>query len=298
MKNPTKPSRFEDKTAVDQLLDVMAMLRDPKFGCPWDLQQSTKSLIAFTLEEVYEVVEAIDSEDIVEIEEELGDLLFQVVFYAQIAKEQKQFDFDAVAIAITDKLIRRHPHVFPEGKIENFGREVNISTDQVAQNWESIKKHERELKRQKKLAATHLGTSTCEQLNTLESLFDSVPVHMPALQRAEKLQSKAAREGFDWLTIAPVVAKLKEEIAEFELALEQGDSAAITDELGDVLFSAVNIARHAGVDAEASLRSSNNKFMNRVKWVELTLAAKNTSISQATSQELDQLWALAKGAGL
>ncbi len=298
MKNPTKPSSFEDKTALDQLLDVMAMLRDPNFGCPWDLQQSTKSLIAYTLEEVYEVVEAIDSEDIVEIEEELGDLLFQVVFYAQIAKEQNQFDFEGVAKAITDKLIRRHPHVFPEGKIENFGRQTNISTDQVAQNWESIKQRERELKREKKLALTPLEPNTCEQLKSSASLFDSVPVHMPALQRAEKLQTKAAREGFDWQAIAPVVAKLKEEIAEFELALELGDNDAITDELGDVLFSAVNIARHAGVDAEASLRSSNNKFINRVKWVESTLATRNASISQATSQELDQLWALAKDAGL
>jgi ATP diphosphatase len=298
MKSQTEGSNFEDKAAIDQLLEVMSMLRDPKFGCPWDLEQDTKSLIAFTLEEVYEVVDAIESEDNVEIEEELGDLLFQVVFYAQIAKEQRQFDFHGVAKAITDKLIRRHPHVFPEGRAENFGQKVNISTDQVAQNWESIKKRERELKLKKKLAAESPIGPPAEAQNTQSSVLDSVPLHMPAIQRAERLQIKAAREGFDWQEIAPVIAKLKEEIAEFELALEQGDNAAVVDELGDVLFSVVNVARHAGVDAEASLRASNKKFVSRYKWLESKLAANNSSISQTSSQELDRLWGLAKNAGL
>ena len=291
-------TNFENKTAIDQLLDVMSMLRDPTFGCPWDLEQSTKSLIAYTLEEVYEVVEAIEKEYIVEIEEELGDLLFQVVFYAQIAQEQRQFDFQSVAKVITEKLIRRHPHVFPEGRAENFGKKVDISTEQVAENWESIKKQERKLKIEKKLAANPEKKSKNDGLHQVPCALDSVPLQMPAIQRAEKLQVKAAREGFDWTEIAPVIANLKDEIAEFERALEHGDERAIADELGDVLFSAVNVARHAGVDAEASLRASNNKFTNRYRWIESQLASKNTSVAQTSSQELEQLWVLAKSTGL
>lgn len=298
MKNQAKDVSFQDKSAIEQLLDVMSMLRDPNYGCPWDLEQNTKSLLAFTLEEVYEVVEAIENEDIVEIEEELGDLLFQVVFYAQIAKEQTQFDFHGVAKTITDKLIRRHPHVFPEGRAENFGKKINISTDQVAQNWEEIKKQEKELKRQKKLAANPLNESLVPDSKHGSSVLDSVPVQMPAVQRAEKLQAKAAREGFDWQEITPVIAKLKEEIAEFELALQEGDDQAIINELGDVLFSAVNVARHAGVDAESSLRLSNKKFENRYKWVEAKLAQRSASIAQTSSQELEELWSSAKKSGL
>ncbi len=292
-----KVSSFENKSAIDQLLDVMSMLRDPSLGCPWDLEQSTKSLVAYTLEEVYEVVDAIEKEDFVEVEEELGDLLFQVVFYAQIAKEQSQFDFQSVARVITEKLIRRHPHVFPKGKVENFGQKVDISSDQVAENWESIKKQERKLKLEKKLAANP-DVKTKEESHQASCTLDSVPLHMPAIQRAEKLQVKAAREGFDWTEIAPVIANLKCEIAEFERAVEQGDKEAIIEELGDVLFSAVNVARHAGVDAEASLRASNNKFVNRYRWIEAQLASKNTSVARTSSQELEQLWVLAKSTGL
>jgi ATP diphosphatase len=298
MKSPTKGSALDDKTAMEQLLDVMSMLRDPTYGCPWDLEQDTKSLIAYTLEEVYEVVDAIESEDTVEIEEELGDLLFQVVFYAQIAKEQSQFDFQGVVKAITDKLIRRHPHVFPRGEVKNFGQKVDISTDQVAQNWESIKKQEKAVKLEKKLGFKPADAPLLEEQKTQSSVLDSVPLHMPAIQRAEKLQVKAAREGFDWQEITPVIAKLKEEIAEFELALVEGDDAAVVNELGDVLFSAVNVARHAGIDAEASLRSSNKKFVSRYKWVESKLEANNSSVSETSSQELDRLWGLAKNAGL
>ncbi len=282
----------DEKSAIEQLIAVMAMLRHPTYGCPWDLEQDLNSLVAYTLEEVYEVVEAIESGDLIEIEEELGDLLFQVVFYAQIASEDKNFNFDSVAKTITEKLIRRHPHVFPGGLLENFGQKIEIDTEQVALNWEVIKKREKELKQQKK---GHGPQNP--QLPLAASVLDAVPLPMPALQRAEQLQRKAAQQGFDWQEITPVIAKLKEEIAELEQAIEIGSEEAIKDELGDVLFSAVNVARHASIDPESSLRSANNKFTRRFKWVESTLSAKNGSIRQATSEELDQLWTLAKNTG-
>ena len=277
---------FEHKTAIEQLVTLMKMLRNEHFGCPWDLEQSIESLVPFTLEEVYEVVDAIEKRDMVELEEELGDLLFQVVFYAQIAQEEGLFNFDDVAKAITNKLVRRHPHVFPKGDVKSFGIKLKISSDQVVVNWEAIKKAEKE----EKLAKKSIESEVIE--------MDGVPRAMPALERSRKIQKRAANVGFDWQEISPVVSKLKEEIEELEEAIGKGNSAAVEAELGDVLFSAVNIARHTDVDPESALRKTNSRFENRFKWIEQKLQSDGKSVTEMNLQQLDQLWEESKFNGL
>ena len=281
---------FEHKTAIEQLVALMKMLRNEDFGCPWDLEQSIESLVPFTLEEVYEVVDAIEKRDMVELEEELGDLLFQVVFYAQIAQEEGLFNFDDVANAITNKLVRRHPHVFPKGEVKSFGINLEISSDQVVVNWEAIKKAEKE----EKLARKSIESEAIE----IKSVLDGVPRAMPALERSRQIQKRAAIVGFDWQEISPAVSKLKEEIEELEEAIGRGNSAAVEAELGDVLFSAVNIARHADVDPESALRKANSRFENRFKWIEQKLQSDGKSISEMNLQQLDQLWEESKLNGL
>ena len=283
-------SDFDQQSAIGKLTSVMAMLRDGEFGCPWDLEQSIRSLVPHTLEEVYEVVDAIEREDMIELEDELGDLLFQVVFYAQLAAEQGAFSFDDVAAAITRKLIRRHPHVFPDGDVSRFGRKPDITSAQVVVNWEAIKQQEREEKRARRGG----GVET----EAAESVLDAVPRALPALNRAGKLQSRAARHGFDWQDIAPVIDKLKEEIAEFESAVAAGDNAGAESELGDILFATVNLARHSGVEPEVALRGANQRFETRFRWIEAALSGRGRTLGEATLDELDQLWEQAKAAGL
>jgi len=282
-------SDFDNMTAIDRLIVIMTMLRDKQHGCPWDLEQSIKSLLPYTLEEVYEVADAIENNDLVELEDELGDLLFQVIFYAQIAKEQGAFDFQDIAAAISSKLLRRHPHVFPDGDMKKFGIPQNISADQVVVNWEAIKEVEREEKRKKG------GKKASQQL---ESLLDDVPRALPAMERARKLQKRAAQVGFDWAGIGPVLEKLKEEVQEFEEALAGGDAERMSDELGDVLFAAVNLARHSKIEPEVALRSANRRFEPRFKWIEVALTAKGRSLKEASLEELDMLWDEAKASGL
>ena len=290
-------SEFTAKTAIENLLTLMTMLRDKDFGCPWDLQQTIASLVPYTLEEVYEVVDAIEKQDMLELEDELGDLLFQVVFYTQIAAEEGLFDFDDVANAITRKLIRRHPHVFPKGKQTNFGNKADISSDQVVVNWEAIKQQERQEKqRTRQTNQSHSGDS--ESSEASNSILDDVPRALPALERARKLQKRAARVGFDWPEIEPVIAKLKEEVAELESALREGDQQQISNELGDVLFAAVNLARHASVEPELALRSANQRFEDRFKWIESTLSSRGKTLSETNLEELDLLWDQAKQKGL
>lgn len=297
-----KQADFDKKTSIEQLIDVMKMLRNPEYGCPWDLEQTIRSLVPFTLEEVYEVVDAIELGDIVELEEELGDLLFQVVFYSQIAKEEDNFDFNGVASAITQKLLRRHPHVFPGGRVEGFGTKIAIATDEVAANWERIKRQERIDKAARKgmghethtLASAMASSSVAD----FESVLDTVPSAMPAVMRALKLQEKAAGQGFDWNELKPVLAKLREEIAEFEEAVEQNDIDAINNELGDILFTTVNIARHVNVEPETALRSANQKFSARFRWIETELSNAGSKVSELSAQELDKLWEKAKHNGL
>ena len=276
-------------TAIDRLMAIMTMLRDKNHGCPWDLEQTIKSLLPYTLEEVYEVADAIENNDLVELEDELGDLLFQVIFYAQIAKEQGAFDFQDIAKAISDKLIRRHPHVFPEGDIQQFGIPQDISAQQVVVNWEAIKELEREEKRKKG------GKQSAQEF---QSILDDVPRALPAMERARKLQKRAAKVGFDWTEMAPVLKKLKEEVAEFEEALASGNLKRVSDELGDVLFATINLARHSNIDPEVALRSTNRRFETRFKWIEEALSVQNKAFKDVNLDELDALWDQAKKTGL
>ena len=293
MSDPESSEFAADANAIKKLLQVMAMLRDAEHGCPWDLEQTIYSLIPYTIEEVYEVVDAIERKNMVDLEDELGDLLFQVVFYSQLTRETDTFSFADVAETVTEKLIRRHPHVFSTGAIESFGESVNLSPDQVVTNWEKIKGQEREIKRAKQQAAG----SDVGQTEPL-SILDEVPRALPALERARKLQKKAARAGFDWTEIEPVIAKLREELDEFEQALSEGDSDRAASELGDVFFSAVNLARHQKTEPETVLRQANLKFEDRFRWVEARLSAESRSLESCSLEELDALWAEAKTQGL
>ena len=277
--------------AIERLLRIMSMLRDPDFGCPWDLEQSMESLVPFTIEEVYEVVDAIERGDMVDLEDELGDLLFQVVFYAQLAGESGYFRFAQVAEAISDKLIRRHPHVFPHGKLESFASKPDISADQVVVNWDAIKEQEKAEKRAKRGD----DTAAVEQAS---SALDDVPRALPSLERSRKLQKRAARLGFDWSDVQPVIAKLKEEIEEYEEAVATDDKGALQHELGDILFAAVNLARHTGVEPEIALRDANQRFENRFRWIEQELSSRGTTIEDATLETIDELWDQAKATGL
>ena len=281
-----KNDMFEKEPGIKKLLSLMSMLRDKNFGCPWDLEQTIPSLTPYTIEEVYEVIDAIDKNDMDELVDELGDLLFQVVFYSQIASEDKIFDFNDVANAISNKLIRRHPHVFPKGRVENFGDNSGISSEQVVINWDSIKKAEKNNK------------SGSHGKNVETSLLDDVPRALPALERSKKLQEHAAKAGFDWLSLLPVIAKLKEEIAELEEAVAINDNEKVSAELGDLFFTAVNIARHLQVDPETALRSVNARFENRFKWIETALAEQGRMIEETKLSELDELWSQAKLQGL
>ena len=287
--NTGNNSGLEALTAIDRLIAIMTMLRDKQHGCPWDLEQTIKSLLPYTLEEVYEVADAIENNDLVELEDELGDLLFQVIFYAQIAKEQGAFDFQDIATAITDKLIRRHPHVFPGGDVEQFGISQEIDAQQVVVNWEAIKEIEREEKRKK---------GGKQAVQGVESILDDVPRALPAMERARKLQKRAAQVGFDWAEVAPVLEKLKEEVVEFEEALASGDLERMSDELGDVLFATINLARHSKIEPEVALRSTNRRFETRFKWIEAALYKQGTVFKDAKLEELDALWGQAKKTGL
>ena len=279
-------AEFKEKSAIKKLLLIMSMLRDQNFGCPWDLEQNISSLASHTLEEVYEVIDAIEKNDMESLVDELGDLLFQIVFYAQIANERRVFDFNDVANSINNKLIRRHPHVFPEGKIENFGVKGTITSKEVAFNWELIKKSEKRVKAEE------------ESSRIEESLLNDVPLASPALERSKKLQKRAATAGFDWPNLPPVIAKLKEEIAELEGALSDGSHEQIKSEVGDVLFSAVNVARHLKVDPEMALRFANARFEKRFRWIENKLRGQDKLVEEIKLSELNKLWDQAKLSGL
>ncbi len=276
-------------SAIEKLIVIMTMLRDKQHGCPWDLEQTISTLLPYTLEEVYEVADAIENKDLAELEDELGDLLFQIIFYAQIASEQGSFDFQDIATAISNKLLRRHPHVFPNGDISQFGIQQDISAEQVVVNWEAIKLAEREEKRQK--------SANKDSLDAV-SLLDDVPRALPAIERARRLQKRAAQAGFDWIEINSVLNKLREEILEFEEALAVADTEKISEELGDVLFTAVNLARHSNVEPEVALRSANRRFENRFKWIETTLGSEGKVLQDVSLEELDALWNKAKAKGL
>jgi nucleoside triphosphate diphosphatase len=253
--------------AIERLLEIMARLRDPARGCPWDLQQDFRSIAPHTLEEAYEVADAIEQGDLARLRDELGDLLFQVAFHAQLASERSAFAFDDVVDAICDKLTRRHPHVFGDAVIAD-------AAEQTAA-WERMKREER--------AARGDGSALAD-----------VPMALPALTRARKLGARAAQAGFDWPDAAGPRAKVDEELAELDAARNSSDPAAREAELGDLLFSVVNLARHFEVDPESALRRANERFARRYRHVERELDRLGQRPGSATPELLDRLWASAK----
>lgn len=264
---------------LDDLLHLMARLRDPQHGCPWDLKQSYATIVPYTLEEAYEVADAIERGDFEHLREELGDLLFQVVYYAQLAREEGRFEFDAVVDGITRKLIRRHPHVFPGGDLYGTPAPAELAEAAVKQRWEELKAEERAAK-----AAEPVQLS----------LLDDVPHALPALSRANKLQKRASQVGFDWADALPVVDKVREELDEVLEAMAGGDTAAQAEEVGDLLFVVVNLARKLKVDPETALRGANAKFERRFRYIETALRDQGRSLEGTSLEEMDELWGAAK----
>jgi ATP diphosphatase len=264
---------------LDDLLHLMARLRDPQHGCPWDLQQDFASIVPHTLEEAYEVADAIEQGDFAHLPGELGDLLFQVVYYSQLGREQALFDFAQVVHGITAKLIRRHPHVFPDGDLYGSPDVPRLGEAAIKQRWEQIKAEERAER-----------AAEPQQL----SLLDDVPQALPALNRAGKLQKRAAQVGFDWPDALPVVDKVREELDEVLEAMASGDAAAQGEELGDLLFAVCNLARHLKVDPEQALRAANHKFERRFRHIEQALRDAQQDFAACSLEQLDALWGEAK----
>ena len=265
-----KPSRD-----IARLLEIMAALRTPGTGCPWDLEQSFSTIAPYTLEEAYEVADAIARGDLADLRDELGDLLLQVVFHTRMAQEQGAFDFGGVVEAITEKLIRRHPHVFGDAR--------NLSPKQVEGLWDRIKAEE---KAERAVREGRAGEET--------GALAGVPVAMTALTRALKLQDKAGKVGFDWNDPLAVLSKIREECDEIEVEIVSGDRAKAAAEAGDLLFAVVNLARHLDANPEAALRAANQKFMRRFSSIERALAAQGKRPQDATLAEMGSLWDEAK----
>ena len=261
------------KEPLQRLLAVMAWLRDRQHGCPWDIDQTFRTIAPYTIEEAYEVADAIERDDMPALKEELGDLLLQVVYHSQIASEAQAFGFDDVAAAIADKMVDRHPHVFGDMDIK--------TADAQTLSWEARKAAERAAK------GSSEGTP---------GALDGVALALPALMRAEKIQKRAARVGFDWATIGPVIDKIEEELRELRVELEAGkvEQAKVADELGDVLFAIANLARHCKVDPEVALRATNDKFEKRFRHIERRLAETGRKPADASLEEMETLWQEAK----
>jgi len=263
---------------LQPLLKIMEQLRDPENGCPWDRKQTFDSIVAHTIEEAYEVADAIEQKDFEELKGELGDLLFQVVFYAQMAKEQGLFEFNDIIEAISEKLIRRHPHVFAKAEFAN--------EDAIHANWEAEKEKER--------AAKALSE------NKSDSVLDNIPLSLPALNRAYKIQKRCANVGFDWDSLPPVIDKIHEEIDEVLVEVKRDDLSEaqkqdrIEEELGDLLFANINLVRHLKCNPEQVLRKANNKFEKRFRLVELAVLKQGKKMSDCSLTELDSIWDLVK----
>ena len=253
---------------MPRLIEIMRALRDPIHGCPWDIEQDFASIAPYTIEEAYEVADAIERRAWDELKSELGDLLLQSVYHTQMASEAGLFDFDDVVNAISDKMVHRHPHVFGDESRDK-------SAEQQTHDWEKIKAAERAAKDR-------------------AGVLDDVAIGLPALMRAQKLQKRAARVGFDWPDISMVVDKIVEESRELAEAQGSGDHGHMTEEFGDLLFVIVNLGRHLNIDAEEALRAANSKFTRRFKYIEEQLAAKNSSPAQSDLEEMDALWNAAK----
>lgn len=269
-----KPSR-----EITRLLDIMAALRTPVTGCPWDIEQDFKSIAPYTLEEAFEVIDAIERNDIDDLREELGDLLLQVVFHARMAEEMKAFDFGDVVQAITHKMIRRHPHVFGDENARGAGMAKGM--------WDKIKAEEKAERRERRAAL---------QLEIAEpsGFLDDIPQGFPSLMRALKLQQKAAKVGFDWSEALPILDKIEEEIAELRHEISIGDQQKTEEEYGDLLFAMVNLGRHLKLEPESALRGTNEKFRTRFHYIERKLTERQQSLEDATLDEMEALWSEAK----
>jgi ATP diphosphatase len=273
---PVTPSRD-----IARLIEIMAALRTPGTGCPWDLAQNFATIAPYSIEEAYEVADAIERGDFDDLKDELGDLLLQVVFHARMAEEENRFTFGDVVYAITSKLVRRHPHV--------FGDAGNLDTKTVNAQWDQIKAQEKAERAARRAAGRERSTG-----ERSTGALAGVPVGLPALTRALKLQDKAGKVGFDWNDPLAVLAKIREETEEIAAELASGKTDAARAEVGDLLFAAVNLARHLGADPEAMLRTSNAKFERRFGYIEETLAAAGKTPAQSTLAEMDELWNEAK----
>ena len=266
---------------MDDLLTLMQVLRDQEQGCPWDLQQNWDSIVPHTLEEAYEVADAIERRAFDELPGELGDLLFQVVYYAQFGAEEQRFDFADIVDTLTAKMLRRHPHVFPEGTLASRRppgvSAEEVQTQQVNSRWESLKAEER-----------------AERAVNAPSVLDDVPRTLPALSRAAKLSKRAARVGFDWPDARGVIAKIREELAEVEEALAAGDQQHAQEEVGDLLFAVTNLARTLNAAPEQCLRATNAKFERRFRFVERELSAAQRPLAEASLDEMESHWQAAK----
>ena len=267
---------------VQRLLQIMVELRDTESGCPWDVKQTMETLTRYTIEEAYEVADAIAQGDMEDIKDELGDLLFQVVFYAQIAAEKDEFTFDDVAQSISEKLVRRHPHVFAKHSSSNNSP---LNENELNAQWEAIKAEEKRIKQQ----ASEIPSNT--------SILDSVPKGMPALMYAQKLQKACAKVGFDWPDAAPVIDKVREEVEEIQQELDAksqnkhlNNQQAIEEEIGDALFAMVNLARHCKVDADSALRNASHKFAARFKGVEALAKQQQAQLDDLSLDEMEALW--------
>ncbi len=265
---------------IGRLIEIMAVLRTPGTGCPWDLAQNFSTIAPYTIEEAYEVADAIERRDFGDLRDELGDLLLQVVFHARMAEEAGLFAFGDVVEAITEKLVRRHPHV--------FGDAGSLDTDAVNALWAEIKAREK-AERAARRAAERNGAE-----EPSSGALAGVAVALPALTRALKLQEKAGKVGFDWNDPLAVLAKIREEADEIAAELASGNASAATQEVGDLLFAVVNLARHLGADPEAALRGANQKFERRFGYIEQALAAAGKTPEQSTLAEMDELWNAAK----
>lgn len=267
----------EQRYTLDDLLTLMRVLRDEQYGCPWDVEQSWDTIVPHTLEEAYEVADAIERRAYDELPKELGDLLFQVVYYARFAEEEGRFDLYDVIHILTAKMVARHPHVFPDGYLASRREGVparSLTQADVSRMWEARKRDERD--------------ERAEQ--TRASQLDDIPVGLPALSRSQKLSKRASQVGFDWPDHRGVIEKVHEELAEVEEAIEQGDPAAIKDELGDLLFITASLCRHFDIDAEDALRQGNRKFERRFRTMEPALNAEG----DRDPERLDRIWADAK----
>ena len=272
--SPSKTRPYQ----LDDLIYLMARLRKPVTGCPWDLKQSYQSITPSTIEEAYEVVDAIDKQDYPHLKEELGDLVFQAIFYSQLATEDGHFNFHDIIDQLTAKLIRRHPHVFPEGTLESEANPEGMNESELAESeakikasWEAIKQEERDAK----------GSG---------GILDDVPLALPALSRAAKIQKRVAKVGFDWDSTADVIEKFEEELQELKEAIAEGGTESIKEEFGDLLFSCVNLSRHLKLDADQSMRHANQKFESRFRQMEALILGDGKDIASLGADTLDGYW--------